>query len=265
MSDEMTSILDVLASMPGDITEGLKAAAERAKAYIAKYGVEAYEQRLAEYTKREMEERDRKRAEEASRLRLERSGLADSLKTMTFDTFNATEGWQKKMLEKCKAFLTQNEHKWLYISGQPGCGKTHLGTALCSKLLAKGRPTRYMTHRELINMLIASQNDEDYYDVVREYGTVDVLYIDDFFKPVKNERGEITRPTAAEIKHTFEVLNMRLVRNGITIITSERSLMEICDIDEALGSRIKQRCGKYAIDILRKPGRNYRMRDIERI
>jgi DNA replication protein DnaC len=265
MSDEMTSILDVLASMPGDITEGLKAAAERAKAYIAKYGVEAYEQRLAEYTKREMEERDRKRAEEASRLRLERSGLADSLETMRFDTFNATEDWQKKLLEKCKAFLKQDEDKWLFISGQAGAGKSHLGTAVCGELLAKGKPTRYMTHRELINLLIASQNDEDYYDIVREYGTVEVLYLDDFFKPVRNDRNEVTRPTAAEIKHTFEVLNMRLVRNAITIITSERSLMEICDIDEALGSRIKQRCGKYAIDILRKPGRNYRMRDIERI
>lgn len=265
MSDEMTSILDVLASMPGDITEGLKAAAERAKAYIAKYGVEAYEQCLAEYTKREMEERDRKRAEEASRLRLERSGLADSLETMRFDTFNATEDWQKKMLEKCKSFLAQEDSKWLYISGQPGCGKTHLGTAVCGELLAKGYPTRYMTHRELVNRLIASQNDDDYYDVVREYGTADVLYLDDFFKPVKNDKGEITRPTAAEIKHTFEVLNMRLVRNAITIITSERSLMEVCDIDEALGSRIKQKCGRFALDIARKPGRNYRMRDIERI
>jgi hypothetical protein len=27
----------------------------------------------------------------------------------------------------------------------------------------------------------------------------------------------------------------------------------------------KLRCGKYALDIARKPGRNYRMRDIERI
>ena len=86
-----------------------------------------------------------------------------------------------------------------------------------------------------------------------------------FFQAGKERQGRCDRPTAAEVKHTFEVLNMRLVRNGITIITSERSLMEICDIDEALGSRIKQRCGKYAMDILRKPGRNYRMRDIERI
>jgi DNA replication protein DnaC len=265
MSDEMVSFYDIIMSASSGLAEGLKAAAERAKAYIAEYGIEAYEQRLAEVTRREMEERDRKRALEASRLRLERSGLADSIENMRFDTFSATEEWQKKMLDKCKTFLAQDESKWLYISGQPGCGKTHLGTAVCGELLAKGKPTRYMTHRELINTLIASQNDEDYYDIVREYGTVEVLYLDDFFKPVKNDKGEITRPTAAEIKHTFEVLNMRLVRNGITIITSERSLMEICDIDEALGSRIKQKCGRFALDIARKPGRNYRMRDIEQV
>jgi DNA replication protein DnaC len=272
MNDEMTSILEALANMPGDIAEGLKAAAERAKAYIAVHGVEAYEQRLAEHRRREIEEYDRERAKRASLIRLKNSGFGETIDDVkaflaeyTFDTFNTREEWQKKMLEKCRQFLAQDEHKWLYISGQPGCGKTHLGTAVCGELLAKGKPTRYMTHRELINTLIASQNDEDYYDIVREYGTVEVLYLDDFFKPVKNDRGDVTRPTAAEVKHTFEVLNMRLVRNGITIITSERSLMEICDIDEALGSRIKQKCGKYTMDILRKPGRNYRMRDIERI
>jgi DNA replication protein DnaC len=263
--DDFMGIYDILANMQGDFAEKMREAGERAKAYIATHGIEAYEQHLAEISRREMEQRDRERREQASRLRLERSGLADSLEAMRFDSFSADEVWQKKLLEKCKAFLGQGEDKWLFISGQPGCGKTHLGTAVCGELLAKGKPTRYMTHRELINLLIASQNDEDYYDIVREYGTVEVLYLDDFFKPVKNDRGEVTRPTAAEIKHTFEVLNMRLVRNAITIITSERSLMEICDIDEALGSRIKQRCGKYAMDILRKPGRNYRMRDIERI
>ena len=268
----MTSILDILANMPGDIAEGLKAAAERAKAYIAKYGVEAYEQLLDEYRRRDMEERDRKRAEEASLRRMKNSGFGKTLEEVkaflaenSFEKFNLHEEWQRKLLERCKAFLAQDKHKWLFISGQSGAGKTHLGTAVCGELLARGYPLRYVTHRIMLNEMIASQNDESYYDVVREYGTVDVLYLDDFFKPFKNERGEVTRPTAAEVKHTFEVLNMRLVRNAITIITSERSLMEICDIDEALGSRIKQKCGRFALDIARKPGRNYRMRDIERI
>jgi DNA replication protein DnaC len=263
--DDFMGIYDILANMQGDFAEKMREAEKRARAYIAEHGIEAYEQHLAEISRREMEQRDRERREQASRLRLERSGLAESLEAMRFDSFSADEEWQKKMLDKCKSFLAQEDSKWLYISGQPGCGKTHLGTAVCGELLAKGKPTRYMTHRELINTLIASQNDEDYYDIVREYGTVEVLYLDDFFKPVKNDRGDVTRPTAAEIKHTFEVLNMRLVRNGITIITSERSLMEVCDIDEALGSRIKQKCGRFALDIARKPGRNYRMRDIERI
>lgn len=272
MSDEMTNILDILATMPGDITEGLKAAAERAKDYIAKYGVEAYEKRLAEYTRREMQENDRKRAEESSLLRLKRSGFGETLEKAkeflaenTFDKFNIHEEWQRKLFERCKEFLAQDEYKWLFISGQIGAGKTHLGTAVCGELLARGYPLRYVTHRLLLNELIASQNDESYYDIVREYGTVEVLYLDDLFKPFADDKGEVNRPTIAEVKHTFEVVNLRFVRNAITIITSERSLIEICDIDEALGSRIKQRCGRFAMDIERKPGRNYRMRDIERI
>lgn len=264
MNDDMSSIGDILMSIPG-VGEGLRAAEERAKAYIAEHGIEAYEQHLADISRKEMEETDRKRAEAASRLRLEKSGLANALEEMTFEEFRTPDEFQERMLAKCKKFVKQDAFRWLYISGQPGCGKTHLGTAVCGDFLARGQPTRYMTHRELINTMIASQNDADYYDIVKEYGTVAVLYLDDFFKPVKNDRGEVTRPTAAEIKHTFEVINMRLVRNAVTIITSERSLMEVCDIDEALGSRIKQRCGEFTMDILRKPGRNYRMRDIEQI
>ena len=265
MNDDMSSIGSIFTNMNSEFGAGLRAAEERAKAFIAEHGAEAYEQHLADISKKEMAETDRKRAEAASRLRLEKSGLANALDEMTFEKFKAEDEYQKRMLEKCRKFVSQDAFRWLYISGQPGCGKTHLGTAVCSDFLSRGQPTRYMTHRELINTMIASQNDADYYDIVREYGTVAVLYLDDFFKPVKNDRGEVTRPTAAEIKHTFEVINMRLVRNAVTIITSERSLMEICDVDEALGSRIKQRCGEFTMDILRKPGRNYRMRDIEQI
>lgn len=268
MNDELNTvsgILEALMATPGAFGDGLRAADARKRAFIAEHGEEAYDKHMEELKNKEIEEVDRKRIETASKLRLEKSGLANVLDDMTFEKFKADEEFQRIMLAKCKRFVGQDVSKWLYVSGQPGCGKTHLGTAVCSNFLSKGQPTRYMTHRELINAMIASQNDYDYYDIVREYGTVAVLYIDDFFKPVKNDRGETQRPTAAEIKHTFEVLNLRLVRNAVTIITSERSLLEICNIDEALGSRIKQRCGEFTMDILRKPGRNYRMRDIEQI
>ncbi len=257
--DDFTSIEAVLENMPGAFGEGLRAAAQRQAEFIAKHGAEAWEKRISEKKMRDMAELDRQHEIARSRLRIEKSGLADSLDAMTFDTFEAKEPWQKVMLDKCRRFIAQNKYRWLYISGQPGCGKTHLGTAVCGHYLKAGKPTRYMTFLQLMNALKANVNDESgYQSVLREYGYPAVLYIDDFMK-------FWPRPTDPDVKHTFELLNMRLVRGGITIITSERSLLEICDIDEALGSRIKQRCGEFAIDIARKAGRNYRMRDIERV
>jgi DNA replication protein DnaC len=67
------------------------------------------------------------------------------------------------------------------------------------------------------------------------------------------------KPSESDVKHTFELINMRLIRQDITIITSERSLSEIMGIDEALGSRIKQMCGEFTINIAKKDGRNYRL------
>ena len=259
MDDDMTNIGDILTVIPGPFGDRLREAAKRKAEFIAQHGEDAWNAMMAERTLREMAEIDRRHEENRSRLRIERSGLADSLDTMTFASFEATEDWQKRLFDKCKRFIAQDKFRWLYISGAPGCGKTHLGTAVCAHYLKAGKPTRYMTFMQLMNSLKANVNVENgYQSVLREYGCSDVLYIDDFMK-------FLPKPTDPDVKHTFELLNMRLIRGGITIITSERSLDEIMSIDEALASRIKQRCGEFCIDIARKPGRNYRMNDVERI
>ena len=46
-----------------------------------------------------------------------------------------------------------------------------------------------------------------------------------------------------------------------TIFSGERGLNEIMELDEAMGSRIYQRCGKYKLKIGWGEGRNYRTRE----
>ncbi len=243
-----TAILDI----PGAFGDELRKAEARKAEYVAKHGHEAWEKRLADMKRKDDEEYQRKAEEQRSRLMIEKSGLASMLDEKTFETFAAREPWQKAMLDKCKEFLEQGEFRWMYISGQVGCGKTHLGTAVCGTLLKEGRTTRYTTYHQLMIELKAAVNDdEEYYRVLNEYGRAEALYIDDFMK---------FAPTEPDLKHTFELLNIRYVRGGVTIITSERSLNEICDIDGAIGSRIKQRCGDFAMDIARKDGRNWRLK-----
>lgn len=203
-------------------------------------------------------------AQRMALITMDRAGLKSSYAKFRFDNFERKEPFQMEMYNTCHKFLSQeedgNERKCLYISGQPGVGKTHAGTATCRNLIGRGMTLRYMTHMMLLNEFKTNVNSEEYTDVLSKYADVDVLYIDDFFKPVKNGDGSIKAPTGPDIKHTFELVNRRMVAERLTVITSERSLEEIIDIDEALGGRIKEMSGMFAINIGHKPGRDWRLK-----
>ena len=71
------------------------------------------------------------------------------------------------------------------------------------------------------------------------------MYIDDFLKNGKEKDGSLQKPSAAETRIIFEILNSRYNNlNLFTIISSERLLSEIKNIDWAVGRRIEERCGK---------------------
>ena len=90
--------------------------------------------------------------------------------------------------------------------------------------------------------------------------TVAVLYIDDFFKPSRDESGQKRPPTAGDINIAFDILNYRYVNNLPTIISTERTIDELLDIDEAIGSRIYQRTKGYCFSFRENRSRNYRLK-----
>ena len=187
-------------------------------------------------------------------MHLQKSGMLESINSMTFESFNATADWQKRMKDVCEKFIKQKDYRFLFIGGQPGSGKTHLGTAVCGHYIRQSIPTRYISFHQLMNTFKANINEEEYQKVLNDYSGTDVLYIDDFMK---------FPPSQADIKHSFVLIDMRAARHNYTIITSERMLDEITEIDEALGSRIKYRCGSFVLNIARKPDRNHRMNEDE--
>ncbi len=175
------------------------------------------------------------------------------LDTMRFDNFDRDQDFQRAMYDLCQRFINQTESRFLALMGQSGAGKTHLATAVCGHYINKGADTIYTTFKKLmIEMKDKVTDDAAYGEVLRKYGGASLLYIDDFMK---------SAPTKADIDHSFELINLRVVSGKITIITSERSLDEIIGIDEALGGRVKQKCGEFAMNIVKKEGRNYRTRD----
>lgn len=227
---------------------------------ISEIGKEAFDAEQAHTRAAEETDEAAKKARERSIELLEKSGLKDDVERCRFDNFETTQDWQRKMFDMCQAFIKQDESKFLYLSGQPGCGKTHLGTAVCGHFISMGYSTVYAIHAAMLKDLKAHVNEDDYDETQAHYIYPKVLYLDDFMKPAKDRDGKLLPPTGPDITHSFEAINLRMIQRKITIITSERSLEEIIQIDEALGSRIKQMCGEYTLNITRKDGRNWRLK-----
>ena len=184
---------------------------------------------------------------------LRRSGLEDLVRDSTFKSYQTPDEFSRHAKETALEYVQHGEDKWFYISGHPGCGKTHLCTAICRRLLGQNIPVRYFLWREdgpkLKTMV---NNDADAYDrLMGEFINVPVLYIDDFFK------GKVTD---ADMNLAFALINARYNRRRKTrtIFSSERSIAEIRKLDEAFGGRIAERADGY---ILNAPNNAINWRD----
>lgn len=193
---------------------------------------------------------------------IERSGIKGLLEQCTLENFQTPEPWQSRMKEKAQNFLTDHIGKWFYAGGQVGCGKTHICTAICGELLKQGIAVRYMLWRDEVVKLKAVVNDsEEYGRLINPLKTAPVLYVDDFFKTSDTEDGQKKKPTQGDLNVAFEILNYRYINQDlVTIISSERSIDDLIDCDEATGSRIYQRTKDYCCYIGTGKNRNYRLR-----
>jgi DNA replication protein DnaC len=146
---------------------------------------------------------------------------------------------------------TQEQNgQWMFIGGATGSGKTHLCVAAMLNLLKQGREVYYLLWREEIPKLKSLVAEyEDYERMISELKNVDVLYIDDLFKTGRTESGAKQRPTSADINIAFEILNHRYVTNKVTVITSECSVADLIDIDQATAGRIVERSGRYCVSL----------------
>lgn len=186
-------------------------------------------------------------------IRMQQSGLKDKIRDCTFDKFIATDPWQKAIKDAAMKYAAEPEG-WFALCGQSGCGKTHLCTAICRKLLYAGRIVRYMLWRdEIVRIKDEAQNGTGVQNILEDYKNCDVLYIDDLFKC-----GD-SKPTAADINYAFEILNFRYNNpHLLTIISTELTVGELLDVDEAIGGRIFER--STPISISRSRDKNYRIR-----
>jgi len=198
--------------------------------------------------------------------RLNRSGLKARVKGCTFDLYETRDAWQKTIKETAQRFCNSFNGEWFFIGGQSGAGKTHICTAAAITKLKQGNELRYMEWREEVPKIKASITDSvRYAEMMKELKETDVLYIDDLFKTGKNAEGVAAQPTAADVNLAFEIINYRYNQPElVTIISSERTLIELMEIDEAIAGRVAERTKAHGFCINLKPDaqKNWRMRDL---
>lgn len=191
--------------------------------------------------------------------RVQNSGLENLMKRYTFDNWQEINGWQTELLNKAKAYA-ESPDGWFVVCGKSGTGKTHICTAVCGKLMFSGWDVRYMLWRDEGTKIKAAVKDqEEYRRLLDPLKTVKVLYIDDLFKT-----GKGADPTTADVNLAFEILNYRYNNAGLlTVISSEMPIEDILEVDEAVGSRIYERCRKGAGVYFDMTGKqNWRMREL---
>lgn len=203
--------------------------------------------------------------------RMKRSGLETSVRDCTFERFEVKHEWQRKMVEVAKAYLATGvgEGKWLFMGGAVGCGKTHICTAV-ARILLYERGVYYMSWPDEVMRLKSLMGDgETFARELDRLNGEEVLYIDDFMKPVMNDHPDrdgvyrARQPSPADIRIAYQLLNHRYIRKKPTLISSERYLSELMDVDDSVASRIAERSSGYCVTLARDRAKNHRIIPVE--
>jgi DNA replication protein DnaC len=180
------------------------------------------------------------------------SGIIESLNKYNFENYKINEEWQQKMFDLANDFIVSKDN-WFYLGGQVGCGKTHICTSIVGELLKKGIPVKYIIWNEEATKI--KQNileGKEYNALMEELKRIEVLYIDDLFK---------TQPTKADIDIAFKIINYRYLNNLKTIISCEKNIEQLCELDEAVASRIVEKAGKFYLYIQPDIEKNMRFKN----
>ena len=194
--------------------------------------------------------------------RLQNSGMAESVRRLTFDTFVVESSWQDRIRRKAQQYVQEGSPGWFYIGGAVGCGKTHICTASCGELLRENLNVRYMCWPDESVKLKGNVNEAEYEGMIREFKDCDVLYVDDFFKVGRSISTTLV-PTDADVKLAYQIINYRYMAKKKTIVSSEWMIDELMDFDEATASRIYEMSRGYTLQIARNRDRNHRYQSEE--
>lgn len=175
-----------------------------------------------------------------------RSGLSiEEYESKSFGNFKRDTELAVKMYDMAQQFINDNNAQGIGYFGKSGTGKTHICIAICNQLIEKGISHKYFNYRRDIQELNALRyKPEQYHKKLGDFITTPVLYIDDLFKLARTNKGEMD---VYELQIMFDIINTRYINKQKVIISSEYTVAEIKDIDEAIGSRIYHMVSPYGM------------------
>ncbi|WP_455539114.1 ATP-binding protein [Terrisporobacter sp.] len=187
--------------------------------------------------------------------KLSKSNLTDAFKKKTFANYNCQSQWQVRakhqVLKFCSSF--QNSNFSLILSGKPGTGKTHLGIAAMLQLINNNITCKYIEYNNMIISLKQSVMDEEnHMREMEKYVNPRVIFIDDFLKG---------KTTSTDLNYIYRIVNSRYLQQKPMIISTEKSIRQILDFDEAVGSRIVEMAGENVV-CFDGSSENYRLKNV---
>ncbi len=179
-----------------------------------------------------------------TRRRLRDARIPARFQNKSLDSFSARDRFRKQLVHGARAYISgftfaQEYPKGLFMSGQVGCGKSHLAVAILRGVIEKGYSGLYYNSPDLLRDIRATFSDaspltED--DLLEEVTTTDLLVFDDVgaenatgfvldrFYLIINERYEGCKPLIITTNLDLESLENRL---GKRIVSR---LLEMCEI-----------------------------------
>ncbi len=188
---------------------------------------------------------------------LRKSGISEEFRNKNFDNFKTIKDNQAiNAYNKAKEYannyhiIKDNTQNSIMFMGQSGSEKTHLSLSIANVLMDNGVGVVYMGYRDVITMIKQNIMDEVYYNkVINRYKNTKVLLIDDLFK------GSIRK---SDTNIMFELINHRYFNQLPVIVSTELSIENLVNIDEALGSRLIEMSKDHLVGIRNKK-LNYRI------
>lgn len=185
----------------------------------------------------------------------QKSGLGNYI-NMRIDDYEDTEGWQKNIKAKVVKYMNDDSNKWFVALGQSGSGKSMVCSIIANDLLLnKKKKVLYVTWTDFISKLkrdMMGDRTNEVSDYLEEIKSVEVLYLDEILKFYNDN----------DKKYLMEIINHRYLNDLKTIISSERLVGELLDIDEATMGRMVELSGEYLINIAKDRAKNYRLKGI---